>query len=129
MTNQKKRKLAREIRDFLDAHYVNGDCRIYFCGICWEHGEEDTPFTWENHTFVDVPTRTGWRVIEGVSPKSFFNWASGDVCMSFEGGFYDVMNPGSSEDVRLNNEFEALLQRNGCYCELGNTWNLSIYDD
>ena len=131
MEKQKIERLAEEIRQFLDDNFINGDCRIFFNGICWEHGAEDRQETWdtERKVFLDAPERREWKVIEGISPKDYFDHADGIISMSFEGGFYDVLN---SEEwvsyIENEKEFTELLKKYGCYYELGNAWNLSIYE-
>ena len=126
MTKRKIERLAREIRKFLDDNFLNGDCRIYFNGMCWEHGKEDEPMVWDaNHKeWLDLPKRNGWNVIEEINPKDYFDYANGIICMSFEGTFYDVMN---GELWKKQDEFHELLAKYDCYCEHGNSWNLSIY--
>lgn len=131
MTKKKIEQLAREIRKFLDDNFLNGDCRIYFNGMCWEHGSEDEPMTWDpdHKEWIDLPKRNGWNVIEKISPKDYFDYANGIICMSFEGGFYDVVNFYSENAYKKQDEFYNLLQKHGCYYELGNAWNLSVYEN
>lgn len=131
MTKRKIEQLAREIREFLDDKFLNGDCRIYFNGMCWEHGTEDDPYTWDENgkEWLELPKRSGWNVIEEINPKDYFEYASGIICMSFEGSFYDVMNGYSKSDFKKQDEFYNLLQKYGCYYELGNAWNLSVYEN
>ena len=130
MTKKKIEKLAWAIRRFLDENYLNGDCRIYFNGKCWDHGSEDEPMTWiaETKDYIDVPNRTEWTVIESIDPHRYFDYADGIICMSFEGSFYDVMNGYYSGDFKKQDKFWNLLKEYGCYYELGNSWNLSVYE-
>ena len=129
-TKKKIEKIATAIREFLDEHYLNGDCRIYFNGICWEHGSEDEPMTWDKEAkdYIDVPYRTGWKTLENEDPKRYFEYATGFISMSFEGSLYDVLNGWSQRDFRLQDEFLTMLEKYDCYYELGNAWNLSIYE-
>ena len=131
MTKKKIEKLALEIRKFLDDKFLNGDCRIYFNGMCWEHGTEDEPMTWdsEKKDFIDTPNRSEWKTIEEIDPRDYFDYASGIICMSFEGSFYEVMNGYYQSDFKKQDEFYNLLQKHGCYYELGNAWNLSVYEN
>lgn len=129
MTKNRIEKLAMAIRDFLDNHFLNGDCRIYFNGMCWEHGTEDSMVTWdaEHEEYLEIPKRNGWKVIENINPKDFFEYAGGIVSMSFEGSFYDAMNGWSKYNIKMQDAFQELLGKFGCYYELGNAWNLSVY--
>jgi len=128
MTKKKIEKIAREIRKFLDDNFLNGDCRIYFNGMCWEHGTEDESMTWdeEHKEWLDLPTRYGWKVIEKIDPKDYFEYASGIISMSFEGSFYDVMNGYRTRDFDLQVMFNELINKYGFYYELGNAWNLTL---
>ena len=131
MTKKKIEKLARDIRKFLDDNFLNGDCRIYFNGMCWEHGTEDEPWTLdsEHKEFLELPKRTGWKVIEEIDPKDYFDYAGGVISMSFEGSFYDVVNGYYKSDFEKEMQFSELLGKHGCYYELGNAWNLSIFEN
>lgn len=48
--------------------------------------------------------------------------------MSFEGPFYEVLN-GYAGDYGwvVEEKFSDLLKKYGVYYELGNAWNLSLY--
>ena len=131
MTKIKKKQIAYAIKSFLDQHFLNGDCRIYFNGICFEHGREDDRFTWveEKKDFVEVPDRTPWKTIEDIDPHDFFEYCTGVVSVSFEGSLYEVLNGYSKRDFELQDELRDLLQKYCCHYELGNSWNLSVYED
>lgn len=130
MTKKKIEQIAKAIQKFLDDKYLNGNCRIYYNGMALEHGSEDEAMTWdrEKQDYIDVPYRTEWKVIESIDPKKYFDYASGFISMSFEGSLYDVLNGWTSRDFRLQDEFYKLLESFGCYYELGDAWNLSIYE-
>ena len=124
-------RIATAIKQFLDNNFLNGDCRIYFNGICWRHGTGDSPFTWDKEKCAyidDKPCRTEWKTIEDINPKDYFEYANGFISMSFEGELYDVLNGVTNFDFEMQEQFQNLLKGFGCYYELGNTWNLSIYE-
>lgn len=107
------RMLADKIVEFLDKYCLAGDCNIYFDGMCYHHtaGQEY------------------WKTEDDVYPSDYFDNADGVVCMSFEGDFYSVMNDFSYRaNVEYEEEFRTLLKGLGYYYELGNSWNLSIYE-
>lgn len=113
MTDIEIRVLATRIRDFLDEYWLAGDCRIYFNGMCWEHSVGDE----------------GWKRIVDINPKDYFEYAGGVISMSFEGILYDILNGYTNALGReYATKFERLLEKNGCYYEMGNSWNLSIYE-
>lgn len=113
MSDVEIRVLATKIRDFLDEYWIAGDCRIYFNGMCWEHSIGDE----------------GWKRIDDIDPKDYFEYAGGIISMSFEGILYDIFN-GYTNLVgqELAKKFGQLLRRYSCYYELGNSWNLSIHE-
>lgn len=117
-TSKEIEELALEIKAFLDDHEVAGDTRIYFNGKCLEHSYGDE--------FSSCDT---WKTINNINPADYFDYASGFICMSFEGDFYEVMNYSHYSVWPIADAFENLLHKHGCYCELGNSWNLSIYDE
>ena len=87
------KRLATEIKTFLDDNFLNGDCRIYFNGMCWEHDMEDDPLTYdaESGEYLEIPERTSWKTISNINPRRYFSFANGIISMSFEGSFYYVI--------------------------------------
>ena len=61
-----------------------------------------------------------------MNPRHYFEWAGDFMSMSFEGPLYDALNYSSSgkHEEALSNIFKKY----GKYFELGNAWNLSLYD-
>ena len=127
MTKKKIEQVAKDIREFLDSKFLNGDCRIYFNGKCWEHGAEDEPITWEGHNLIDKPKRYGWKEIANINPKDYIDYADGIITMSFEGSFYNTLNYPEEYDYATVERFNDLLRAYGLCYEMGNAWNLSIY--
>ncbi len=129
MTKEKIEQLATEIKDYLDRRCFNGDVRIYFNGKCWQHGVEDEP-VWNDRVkeFRAPKKGNGWTLIENANPKDYFEYADGIISMSFEGSFYDVMNSRWDYPAAAD-AFDSLIQRYGCWYDLGNYWNLCIHND
>lgn len=134
MDKNKIEKLATEIKQFLDDNCLNGDCRIYFNGKCWDHGTEDDGMVWDETTkeYRETDERTPWKTIENINPRDYFEFAGGIISMSSEGSFYYVINPWYADFPNLYEkyqmQFEKILQKYGCYFEPGEAWNLSIYE-
>ncbi len=62
-------------------------------------------------------------VKENCSPEEDFEYGNPDlISMSFEGLLYDLINNG------FECQLTDLLEKYGLYYELGNTWNLGIYE-
>ena len=70
--------------------------------------------------------RHGWELIEDADPKRVTEYAD-ILTMTFEGSFYDVVNPYYPSDCRKEEKFMELLEKYGLYYELGNSWNLSLF--
>ena len=105
----KKYAIARKIEAFMKKYDLLTDSRIYFNKKCWEYGSNG------NKT-----------VLEDMVGSDYFRYANDDtISMSFEGGLYNVMNYGPF-DVR--EAFQDMLAEYGYYAELGNAWNLALYE-
>jgi hypothetical protein len=107
--------LANEIRDFVINNNLACDVRIYFNNTCYDW--------YDGKQYFDEPI-----LINDIKASDYFEYANNDtVSMTFEGALYDILNNGAS--YRLQSEFEDIFERNNCYYELGNAWNLSVYFD
>ena len=114
--------LATEILDFLVANGMWVDTRIYFNGKYWDSYNAETNEFHYNEK----------EVYEGIgNPKDYFDYVAEPhiLSMSFEGGFYDVMNGTSERAFKTKEKFSEILSKYGLYYELGNAWNLSLYEE
>jgi len=109
MAKRDMKKLAYEIADLLDSYECADGTMIYFDNKRLEHlGDE-------------------WVLKEGYSPDTYFEYCNLDtLSMSFEGPFYEVINYGLCNS--LLEKFDKLIASYGYYYELGNSWNLSLYE-
>lgn len=116
-TPAKIEKMAKEIRDFLIKHELWEDVRIYFNGKAYatDDGKGNYSYNDPNKLYV----------LEDVDPRDYFEYVGDILSMSFEGGLYDLLN---YEFGKTYNEFNELIKKYGCYYELGNAWNLSLYE-
>lgn len=110
-------KLAKEIREYLLQNELWQDVRIYFNGKAFatDDGRGNYAYNNPNKLFV----------IEDVEPQDYFDYCGDILSMSFEGPLYEVLN--YSFGGSLENEFAAIFKKYGCYYELGNAWNLTLY--
>ena len=122
MTKETKKKLAKAIIAWCKEKEVWEDCCIYFDGKAWA--------TWE-----DWNGTAGAEIAEGVfeytdkNPKTYMEYTNPDtITMSFEGGLYDILNAYADGWVKLEAEFLAVFESFNCYYELGNAWNLSVWE-
>lgn len=123
MRAQETEKLAVEILDFLVDHRMWVDVRIYFNGKVWDSYNKDTK---EFH-YNDKS-----KVYESeADPKEYFDYVGEPhiLSMSFEGAFYEVMNGATVEAHELQKVFQDILSKYGLYYELGNSWNLTLYEE
>lgn len=101
-------KCAEEIINFLKENELFNDVNIYYNGKCVN--EEG--------------------VTEGKKGSEYFDYANDEtISISFEGGFYMIMNGHSQGSARIEEEFYDICSKYGYYYELGNAWNLSLYDN
>ncbi len=116
MEDRRVEDLAYEIADLLSSKGYEGDMAIYFNGKrlqCFTDNEQD-----------------GWKLEEGYKGSDYTEYANDDlITMTFEGiySIYDEINLYSNA-TNVVEEFDELLDEYGCYYEMGNRWNLSIYE-
>ncbi|MFW6015920.1 MAG: hypothetical protein ACOCRK_05745 [bacterium] len=109
--------LAYEIANLLSKHNYNGDTAIYFNEKrlqCYTTNSEDD-----------------WVLESGVLGSDYCKYAKNDtITMTFEGiySIHDVINYYEPDKSGFLNEFEKLLKKYGYYYELGNNWNLALYE-
>lgn len=109
----KKMEIIRKIESWMKKNDLLGTVRMYFNNKCW--------------CWYDGKK----KLIEEIKGSEYFEYANDDtISISFEGPFYNVMNYGYDNKVwdGLQGEFDKLLDGFDCWYELGNAWNLSIYE-
>ena len=107
MNAQKIEVLAKDILKWLEEKDLWTDVRVYFNGkVVYEKTKE-----------------------EEANPKDYFDYAGDILSMSFEGALYDVFNGTSERAYKQQEEFNAILEKYGLYYELGNAWNLTLYEE
>lgn len=120
MTKAKIRKLAEEIREFLLDRDMWVDTAIYFNGMAFSTQDKDGFWYNDREHLVELPNE---------DPHNYFEYVGPYLSMSFEGPFYDVMNGYlGSYGFKVQDKFWELLHKYGLYYELGNAWNLTVYD-
>ena len=116
------RKCAKEIIDFLLRHKLWIDTFIYVGDKrfgCYDGKDYHYGNTWDC-VFIEDNKRA----------KDFFDWTGDFLSMSFEGGLYDVLNYGFENPsyYKIEEEFNEICKKYNKFYELGNAWNLSLYD-
>lgn len=113
--------LAMDIFKWLLEHEMWQDVRIYFNGkAIGTYNPETGEYCYnENRYFT----------IDDIDPKDYFEYVNEDhmLSMSFEGPLYELLN-GYIDCRELTDEFMELFNKYGVYYELGNAWNLSVYE-
>lgn len=103
-------ELAYKIAELLETRGCHTDTAIYFGGK-------------RLSTFRDGK----WKLEDGFVAGDMVEYANDKtITMTFEGDFYDVINYGLYPN--LQEEFISLIESYGYYYELGNAWNLALYD-
>ena len=109
----RKTEIVRKIDAYLRKHKLNHDTRIYFNDKAWAYNSNGEK-----------------SVLEEVKGSDYFQYANDDtISMSFEGGLFNVLNAYRNDWVVLQDEFVKLFDEYDCWYELGNAWNLSVYED
>ena len=111
---QKMRNLrvTQAISKWLVANDLHDDVRIYF---------NDRAYS-----FKDDGEITRRSDIKG---STYFHYANDDtVSVSFEGPLYEVLNFYHPRSAELHEQFMNLVDEHGFWFEMGNHWNLSLYN-
>ena len=109
----KKYEIARKIEAWMKKNELQTDSRIYFGNKAWCYNSSGVK-----------------TVIEDIKATDYVEYGNNDtITMSFEGGMYSAMNYWWEQPRmnKLHNEFMDLIGGYGYYHELGNAWNLSLY--
>lgn len=119
---KKNEKCAFEIINFLIRHGLWQDTCVYV------NGKRYTCYDGEHHRYDST-----WDCVfreDDKWAKDYMDYYSDFLAMSFEGPFYDVVNYNLSGKYcdKLIDEFNEVLKKYGKYYELGNAWNLALYD-
>lgn len=86
---------------------------------------QGTNIYWNGKCFED-----GEKMTDKVA-SDYFKYTNNDttIAMSFEGDLYEVFNYGSySISDELLQDFNNLINSYGYYYELGDPWNLALYE-
>lgn len=122
--NHKKSELcAKEIIQYLIDNDLWGDINIYADGKCFCNKSPDGHYHY-NSSWKDV------YMYENEDPTNYMDYTSDFLTMSFEGDFYDVANYecGTKYCDKIMMGFLDICHKYGKYYELGNSWNLSLFD-
>lgn len=118
----KYKTLAEDIYDWCKQKDLWGDNCIYFDGKAWAswgdwHGVKGKKLAEDLYEYEDM------------NPKDYFRWVNQDtLSMSFEGALNHVLNAYVKGWVKLEEEFRKLFDKHGCYYEMGDAWNLTVYE-
>ena len=111
---QKERNLrvTHDIRKWLVANQLHYAVTIYFNDVAY--------------SFKDDGEITRRPDTKG---SNYFHYANDDtVSMSFEGPLCEVLNFYHPRSTELHEEFMQLVEKHGFWFEMGNHWNLSLYN-
>lgn len=114
-------QLAAEILDYLVENKMWVDVSIYFNGKVWSSYNPQTgEFHYNDKSNIYEAT---------ADPKDRFEFAGDILSMSFDGALYEVMNGATVKAHELQQKFNDILDQHGVYYELGNAWNLTLYEE
>ena len=113
--------MAKEIREFLIEHELWVDTVIYFNGKAFSTSDGKGNYYYNDPEHLIV--------LENQNPKDYFEYAGDILSMSFEGDLNHCLNYYYDIDFcdRIVGGLQDIFRKYGCYYELGNAWNLSLY--
>lgn len=100
---------ARETAEFLAKNSANDDVSIYVDGKRYQVSDA-------GELIYDIDA----------NPKDYFEYAGDFMSMSFEGLLYDIINYGGCPSIEEG--LDRIFKRYDKFKELGNGWNMSLYD-
>jgi hypothetical protein len=113
--------LAKDIYNWCKEKDVWDDNTIYFDGKAWSNSS-----VWAGVKGKKIADDL--YEYEDKNPRTYFEYANPKtLSMSFEGGLYSVLNGYVLGWSKLEEEFLKLFEKYGCFYEMGNAWNLSVY--
>lgn len=106
--NKAMEKLRQEIVELFKSYELYIDCTIYCNGKRYNYSGDK----------LDIRDADVTEYLDYCNPDT--------LSMSFDGDIYDVFNYDLFPS--LLEKFDKLLESYGLYYELGNAWNLSLYE-
>lgn len=127
-------KMAFGVMRYLIDKELFEDVRIYYHkGKTWYALQNRKPDDKLNSTQIDHSHgKSNYMVykITDIDPHDYFEYNGDYLSMSFEGPLYECLNhtifPFASDHI--NDHLRNYFSHYGLYFELGNQWNLSLYD-
>ena len=115
--------LAKDIYDWCKANDLWDDNCIYFDGRAWASWKE-----WGdvkgNQIYDDL------YEYADKNPADYFELVNPDtLSMSFEGPLNHVLNAYVPNWEELESEFIKIFSRYECFYEMGDGWNLAVYEN
>lgn len=125
MTRQIIEELRLKIVRLLAKYDCLVDCTIYANNTRWIYG-----YTFSDD-YSEMTTTT--KIEENVDVSEYLEYCNPDtISIAFDGSpLYEVMNHHNTSvenPEKLIAEFNALCKEYGLYFDLGNSWNLSLYE-
>ena len=112
--------LAIELRDYLINHDLWEDCTIFFNGKAFSCVDRDP---------IDPPK---WSLEEQVDPADHTDCVSPILTVFFGSTLCDLLNHwvNDFEPVnRLEQDLNRMFSKYGVHYELGEHWNMGLYED
>ena len=109
--------MASEIRELFLKNGMWIDTTIYFNGKAFSTGDLKGNFYYNDPEHLVV--------LENEDPKLYTEYVGEILTMTFEGPFYAAINYNVCPSVLA--EFNKIIGKRGCYYELGNSWDLTLF--
>lgn len=118
-------KMAIEVRQFLIDKEIWIDTTIYFNGRAYSTSDRNGTYAYnDKETLIEL---------ENVDPKAVTEYAGEILTMTFDGPLYDCINCNGEYSYEFAKSvvlgLHEIFQKYGCYYELGEAWNLTLYQN
>lgn len=122
LTEKQIEEMAIEIRSYLLQKKLWQDVTIYFNGKAFSTSD-GSHFAYNNPKDLIV--------LENKDPKQITKYAGEILTMVFEGPLYDCINCTGEYsyefESKVEDDLRKIFTKYGCYYELGEAWNLTLY--
>lgn len=123
LTTKEIEQMAVEIRQYLIEKQLWIDTTIYFNGKAFSTSDRKGHFAYNDPNDLIV--------LENENPRYYFEHVGPILSMSFEGALCDCINGYGEYDTAFEDkvvrELRGIFEKYGCYYELGDHWNLTLY--
>ena len=128
------KKMAEELMRYLIDKNLDSEVRIFYKQKRkWITIQPEPIYTmtsdWIQVKNIHRNKEYVWHETDALNPNDYFEYNGEILSMSFEGPLYDELNYAfETGSYNTETELRNFFSHWGLYYELGNAWNLSLYE-